>query len=225
VDFDPAFTQDGSRLIFSSRRGGNLEIWTAILDGSGARQVSRDGVDAENATATPDGAWLVYNSGNPERRGIWKVRADGSDAALLVPGSPGLPELSPDGRYVSYVTTRRSGLNVVHVARVEDGEVLPFEILLPGGDSGNGRSRWMPDGRAIAFTWTLGGVSGIFVQEFLPEEDTSSARRPLVKFGPGGLAESFAISPDGKRITVAVLDRSWSLMSAENLPGVTPPSR
>jgi Tol biopolymer transport system component len=225
VDFDPAFTQDGSRLIFSSRRGGNLEIWTAILDGSGARQVSRDGVDAENATATPDGAWLVYNSGNPERRGIWKVRADGSDAALLVPGSPGLPELSPDGRYVSYVTTRRSGLNVVHVARVEDGEVLPFEILLPGGNSGNGRSRWMPDGRAIAFTWTLGGVSGVFVQEFLPGEDTSSTRRPLVRFGPGGLAESFAISPDGKRITVAVLDRSWSLMSAENLPGVTPPSR
>jgi Tol biopolymer transport system component len=225
VDFDPAFTPDGSRLIFTSRRGGNLEIWTANLDGSGTRQVTRDGVDAENATATPDGAWLVYNSGNPEGRGLWKVRADGTDATLLVPGSPALPEVSPDGRYVSYVTTPRSGLNVVRVARVENGEVLPFEILLPGGDLNNGRSRWMPDGRAIAFNWTLGSVSGIFVQDFLPGEDTSSTRRPLVRFGPGQLAESFAISPDGKRITVGVLDRTWSLMSAENLPGVTPPSR
>jgi Tol biopolymer transport system component len=224
LDFDPAFSPDG-RIIFTSRRGGNIEIWTGNLDGSGVRQVTRDGIDAENATATPDGEWIVYNSGNPERRGLWKIRSDGSDAKRLVSGSTALPEISPDGRYISYMMTRNSGLNVILVARLEDGEVLPFEIRLPGASFGNGRSRWMPDGRAIAFTWTIGSVSGIFVQDFVPGEDTSSTRRPLVQLGPGELAESFAVSPDGKRITVAVLDRSWSLMLAENLPGVTPPSR
>jgi Tol biopolymer transport system component len=225
LDFDPAFTPDGTGIIFTSRRGGNIEIWTANMDGSGARQVTRDGVDAENATATPDGEWIVYISGNPERRGLWKVRPDGSDATHLVSGSAGLPEVSPDGRYVSYMKTRRAGLSVAHVARVEDGEVLPFEILLPGAELGNGRTRWMPDGRAIAFSWAVGSVSGIYVQDFVPGEETSSTRRPLIEFGPGRWAESFAISPDGKRITVAVLERSWSLMLAENVPGVMPPTR
>jgi Tol biopolymer transport system component len=224
LDFDPGFTPDG-RILFTSRRGGNIEIWSGNLDGSGMRQVSYDGVDAENATATPDGEWIVYVSGNPERRGLWKVRPDGSDAILLVPSSSALPEVSPDGQYVSYMMTTSSGLNTIQVARLEDGEVLPFRIRLPGASWGNGRSRWMPDGRAIAFTWTIGSVSGIFVQDFVPGEDTSSTRRPLVLLGPGEMAESFAISPDGKRIAVAVLDRSWSLMLAENLPGVAPPSR
>jgi hypothetical protein len=114
---------------------------------------------------------------------------------------------------------------VVHVARVEDGEVLPFEILIPGSGFFNGRTRWMPDGRAIAFTWTTASGSGIYTQDFVPGEDTTSTRRPLIEFAPGGMAESFAISPDGKRFTVSGLVRSWSLTSAENLAGVTPPSR
>jgi Tol biopolymer transport system component len=224
LEFDPAFTPDG-RIIFTSRRSGTIEIWTGNLDGSGVRQVSHDGVDAENGTATPDGEWIVYNSGNPERRGLWKVRPDGSDAAQLVPGSSALPQVSPDGRYVSYLRTRRSGLNAIQVARLADGEILPFEIRLPGTAWGNGRSRWMPDGRAIAFTWAIGPVSGIFVQDFVPGEDTSSTRRPLLQLGPSQMAESFDVSPDGRRVAVAVLDRSWRLMLAEDLPGIMPPSR
>jgi Tol biopolymer transport system component len=203
VDHDPGFTPDSSKIIFSSRRGGNFEIWMTNLDGSGVRQVTRD----------------------PEHTGIWKVRADGSDATLLVPGSCVLPEVSPDGQYVSYVKTRQSGLNVIRVARVEDGERLPIEIPLPGSDLGNGRSRWMPDGRAIAFTWTVGTNSGIFTQEFVPDADTSGTRRPLIEFGVELLAESFAIFPDERRITVATMSRSRSLMGADNLSGVTPPSR
>ena len=68
-DWDPAFTPDGKKIVWSSGRSGNLEIWIANADGSGAKQISQDGVDAENPTATPDGQWIVYSSFNPQEAG------------------------------------------------------------------------------------------------------------------------------------------------------------
>jgi eukaryotic-like serine/threonine-protein kinase len=126
-DWDPAFAPDG-RLLWSSNRSGTFEIWTAESDGSAARQLTHDGVDAENPAASPDGQWIVYGSTRPGEGGIWRARADGSDASLLVRGLNGIPEVSPDGRYVLYLgfsaNLQRSG---VQVARFSDGEPVHFE--------------------------------------------------------------------------------------------------
>ena len=99
-DWDPAFTPDGKKVVWSSGRSGNLEIWIANADGSGARQISHDGVDAENPTATADGQWIVYASFNPAKTGIWKVRQDGTQATRIVNARTSVPEVSPDGQYV-----------------------------------------------------------------------------------------------------------------------------
>ena len=119
-DWDPAFTPDGKKIVWSSGRSGNLEIWIANADGSDAKQISHDGVDAENPTGTPDG-WIVYCSFNPDRPGIWKVRPDGTQATQFVKARMSLPEVSPDGRYVSYLSDGRTPRAAVRVARVSDG--------------------------------------------------------------------------------------------------------
>ncbi len=224
-DWDPAFTADGRHLIWTSRRSGNFEIWMANQDGSGARQVTRDGVDAENATATRDGRWLIYNSGNPAHPGLWRIRPDGTDATRLVPGTVAWPEVSPDGRFASYCTTPASGVRVIRVARVEDGTVLPFEITLEGTQGSNGRSRWMPDSRAIAFNWSTSERGGIYAQDFAENGDTSATRRPLAEFDLDVLPESFGISPDGARLTVAVVSGSIAIVSARDIPNLDPPGR
>jgi Tol biopolymer transport system component len=101
-DWDPAFTPDGRGVLWSSNRGGHFEIWTANVDGSGARLVSHDGADAENPTASPDGRWVIYNSYNPAKAGIWKVHPDGTGQTRLVAGNTLYPEVSPDGRFIVY---------------------------------------------------------------------------------------------------------------------------
>jgi WD40 repeat protein len=102
-DWDPAFTPDG-KLVWTSHRSGNFEIWIADSDGSGARQLSHDGMDAENATATRDG-WIIYNSGS-KQPGLWKVRVDGGEARLIVPGVTNWPEASPNGQYITATGVR-----------------------------------------------------------------------------------------------------------------------
>jgi dipeptidyl aminopeptidase/acylaminoacyl peptidase len=227
-DIDPALSPDGRTLIFASNRGGHHEIWTAARDGSNPRQVTSDGFDAQNATMTADG-WLVYASAHPEKAGIWKIRANGTEATCLAAGTYLLPEVSPDGRSALYLANPGSRQPVIRVLRIADGTALPFEIRVPVRRSTRealGRARWMPDGRAIAFVGQdENGVNGVFVQDFAPGQDTTKTLRPLGGFDPEAAAESFGIAPDGTRLVVAGAEQILSIALAEGLPGIDPPLR
>jgi eukaryotic-like serine/threonine-protein kinase len=223
-DWDPAFTPDGKKIVWSSGRSGNLEIWIANADGSGAKQISNDGADAENPTATPDGQWIVYNSFNLKKSGIWKVRADGTQATQLVKARTALPEVSPDGQYAAYLAESRTNRANIRVVRLSDGKDMGINIPMRGTRRTAailGRTRWMPDGKALAFlAQDEHGVNGVFLQDFIPNTDTSATRRPLGGFDRETATESFGIAPDGKTITVAQWEQLFSLFSIEGVPGV-----
>ncbi len=229
LNWDPGFTRDGEHIIWSSNRSGNYEIWMADLDGSAARQVTRDEGNAENPTATPDGQWIVYSSGNPEKAGLWKIRPDGTDATRLFEGRATIPEVSPDGRHAVFRSFTGKYPARLLVARLEDGELEPFEVLVEAHRRTTislGRARWMPDGRALAFVGQdESGAIGIYAQDFVPGQDTHATRRPLAGFDPDVAAESFGIAPDGSRLVVAGWVQLFSLMEAEGLAGLLAPPR
>ncbi|HEV8632071.1 MAG TPA: hypothetical protein VGV61_17280, partial [Thermoanaerobaculia bacterium] len=234
-DWDPAFTPDGAHLLWSSNRSGHFEVWVAEADGRAARQLSHDGNDAENPTAAP-GGWVLYSSGTPGKRGIWRLRLDGSGARLLVPGVTVHPEVSPDGRYVLYhapVEEREE----IRVARADDGAPVPFTIAIPFRNLpvsfglsalpvAVGRARWRPDGQAILFVGLMAdGRFAVFEQPFVPGTDTSAARR-LVALSEGELiTESLGVAPDGKRLLVSFIERAPNLVVAEGVPDLPAPAR
>src|SRR5258708_6375598 len=92
-------------------------------------------------------------------------------------GWVGSCSISNDIRLLQYVPYGvRDGYRFVRIA---DGSTVPFELHC------DGRLRWIPDGRAIAFTdRDENGLGGVFVQEFIPGEDTSKTRRKLAVFFP-----------------------------------------
>ena len=226
-DWDPGFTPDGQHILFSSDRGGNLEIWMMDADGTSARQVSHDGVDAENPTMTRDGKWIVYTSGGPDTLGIWKVHPDGTGAEQIVQGSWTNPEVSPDGRYVLFVTSSiGSGLmSQVQVAEVASGKVVDFKITIPRGPLAPnvtyGRGRWMNGSRTIAYVGLDdAGRTGILTQEFAPGQDTTATRKKLAGFFPDETTESFGISPDDQHVALAVVHETRNVMLADHLSGI-----
>jgi Tol biopolymer transport system component len=228
-DWDPGFTPDG-KMLWSSNRSGHFEVWESDADGTSAFQLSKDGVDAENPMATPDGQWILYASANPASRGIVKMRADGSQRSVLVPGNMILPDISPDGRYVAFVD-EHLGIDqpILRIVRVADGGSTGFASPLPQSVPNSidvGRCRWFPDGRSIAFIGRgPDGITGVLVQRFVPETDTGVSRHWLLPPDPEFAAESLAISRDGSRLTVAYVDQLFNLMVAENVPGVNRPRR
>jgi serine/threonine protein kinase/Tol biopolymer transport system component len=222
-DWDPAFTRDG-RLLWSSNRSGHFEVWLAEADGAGARQLTHDGVDAENPVATPDGRWVLYASGNPAARGLFRIGLDGSGATRLVSGNLVLPEVSPDGRFVAFVADLGSERALVRVLRMPDGGATRFEVPLPawtaGGTIDQGRCRWTPDGRALAYVGRAEhGACAVLLQEFAAE-GPRGRRRLLADLGPDLDAESLAFSPDGTQLIVSFREQLNDLMLAESVPGV-----
>jgi Tol biopolymer transport system component len=225
-DSDPAFTPDG-RLLWSSNRGGHFEVWLAEADGAGARQVTRDGVDAENPVATPDGRSLLYASGNPAARGLFKVDLDGRGASRVVSGNLMLPEGSPDGRFVAFVSDQGSERAALRVVRLADGGATGFVLPLPawsaGGTIDHGRCRWTPDGRALAYIDRAEhGACSVFIQDFA-EAGPRGPRRLLADMGPDLDAESLAFSPDGSQLIVSFREQLDDLMLADGVPGLRRP--
>lgn len=222
-EFDPAFTPDGKHLLWSSRRTGNYEIWMAEPDGTAARQLTRDGVDAENATASPDGKWIVYTSYDETKRGLWKIGIDGSGATRIVADHIELPELSPDGRYVSYHPVNGDAVRVVRLA---DG--ARFDPIKVSGafftSTASGRSRWTTDGKSIAFTDTdSSGLLGVYVQDFIPGVDTTATRRVIAQGDLYTAIESFGFSPDGKKIALSYSEQTGTILASQPIPALTQP--
>ncbi len=231
-DWDPAFSPDGRHLVWSSDRGGHLEIWMGEIDLDGQPslsktvQVSSDGVDAQNPTMTKEGV-VVYTTGNPESPGVWKVRSDGTEAQVLVPGEQRFfPEVSPDGRYALYLEYGRPQLrSMIRVVEIGTGRLVDFGIPVDftldesNADITRGRARWTRDGRIMFVGQDENGV-GIFDQAFEAGRDTTNTRRLVVPSAPGRLTESFALSPDGTKITVSFGNYTRTVMLAESVPGI-----
>lgn len=82
-----------------------------------------------------------------------------------------------------------------------------------------GPCRWMPDGKALAYIdANESNQMGVYVQDFVPNKDTYSTRRPVAGFNPSKFTETFGISPDGAFITIGEMEVLSNLILAENVP-------
>ena len=218
VDWDPY--PSGDALFWSSNRGGHFEVWTSALDGANPRQVTKDGVDAENPSLPASGESIIYDSTNPKTDGLWRIGRDGSGAAMIVAGETIHPHVSADGQYAAYQAPKGGGAWGIDVVRIADGEVFPLATGVTGVTTL--RARWMAGTHTVAFRAPgPNGEIAIFAQDFRAGEDTTATRRQLAIGDGSATPETFAISADGKRAIVAVVEEASGLMMAEGVAGVT----
>ena len=111
------------------------------------------------------------------------------------------PQLSPDGRFVTYVVTTVSlekNSRASHIWLVPVAGGAPMPLLRPEGSDSS--PRWSPDGKRLAFLSTRGGASQVWVADIDASGAAGDARR-ITSLATE--ASSFAWSPDGKSIAFA----------------------
>ena len=90
------------RVVYISNVSGATEVWIMNGDGSGAKQLTNDGISKYTPATTSDGRYIVFVS---EKGGahLWRMNLDGSQPQQLTTGTgEGNPRTSPDGNWVVF---------------------------------------------------------------------------------------------------------------------------
>ncbi|MCD6288030.1 MAG: PD40 domain-containing protein [Candidatus Hydrogenedentes bacterium] len=109
----PDWSPDGRHILYSMFRRGAFgepreELWLRDLDAETDTEVTRTGVQNVNASISPDGKNLVFESTLRDNADIWLLALDEYRLTRLTehPGYDGEPCWSPDGKRIAFVSTK-----------------------------------------------------------------------------------------------------------------------
>ncbi|HUI42798.1 MAG TPA: hypothetical protein VL523_12600 [Terriglobia bacterium] len=169
---EATISEDSKKIVFTSSRGGDLDIYTMNLDGSGVRQLTHElGYDGGPAFS-PDGKWIVYRAHHPKaadekarykallandlvsplEMDLYEMHADGSRKRQItqLAGASFAPAFYPDGAHIifssNFQAPTTSEFELYAVDR--DGSARE-QITFTGGF--NAFPMFSPDGRKLAF--------------------------------------------------------------------------
>jgi Tol biopolymer transport system component/DNA-binding winged helix-turn-helix (wHTH) protein len=180
------FSAGASKMVFSSNRGGSLEIWAANGDGSNMRQLTGGGNNTQPAIS-PDGNWVVYRSVRNDAGLLWRVSSAGGEASPFTEKPATWARFSPDGKLIA-CGYRIDGTIKLTILNAENGQPVKFFDLPPTANLNNG-FRWTPDGKAVTYRdWN----NGIWRQDLSGGTSNRIAGLPEEKL------YSYDWSPDGK---------------------------
>lgn len=167
-DWDPNWSPDGTRVLFSSLRDFNLELYLADADDQRTRLTSNPARDWFPAWS-PDGARIAFASDRAGNEDIYVMAADGSNLRQLTshPEDDIRPCWSLDGALLLFVSERDtpliSGQMDLFVVPADGGEA---EVRPLGADEVfEGCAVWSADGRERALMSNREGRWSLYVQD------------------------------------------------------------
>jgi serine/threonine-protein kinase len=196
----PQFTPDGKRVWYNSARAGAQSIFWKLADGSGPEELLITSTNPRPGSMTPDGRTLLFGDNGPKTASdIWVLPLEGErkpHVFLQTPFGETTPRLSPDGRWVAYLSSE-SGKNEVYV-RPFPGPGGKWQISAEGGQG----IAWSPKGNELFYR---AGAKMMVVD--IRTQPTFSAGKPRLLFETpqaafqafGAVGADYSVSADGQR--------------------------
>lgn len=162
-DRHPAWSPDGSKLVFSSRRDeGNFDIYLLEVDTLAVTRLTSDGNNTRPAWS-PDGGRIAFSSDRYGGKDIMIMNTDGSGQLQLTVGDSDddQPAWSPDGLYIAYAAGETNERDI-YVIRASDGAAFATLTSDAGDDF---LPAWLNDSTRsrLAFTSTREGSQDIYM--------------------------------------------------------------
>ncbi|MDY7096735.1 MAG: amidohydrolase family protein [Pseudomonadota bacterium] len=182
----PRFSPDGTRIAFTSDRGGGNNIWLMNADGSDKRQLTKESFRLLNQpTWSPDGRFIAakkhFTTGRSLGTGeIWMYHVSGGGGVQVVKRRNealqkelGEPVFAPDGSAI-YYTRNTTGGNTFIYAQDSNSGIFAIErhdldtgevTTAVDGYGGAVRPAPSPDGREIAFVRRDKDTSQLWIKD------------------------------------------------------------
>jgi eukaryotic-like serine/threonine-protein kinase len=205
ADSDPVWTPDSRQIVFSSTRGGVANLFVQAADGTGVVERLTTSERPQYATSiTPDGKALAgyeVSSAGPDLQVFHLDRpGNGSqrpvEALLKTSFVEVLPELSADGRYITYFSNEsgRFEIFVRPFPKVDDGK---WQISTAGGGT---RPVFARTGRELFYLDDQNALTAVPVDTKGPTFSSGNPTKLLesIYFAVPG-PRPFDVSADGQR--------------------------
>lgn len=145
---NPAWSVDGSHIIYASMRSGTRTLWRVAVDGGEPEPVTSGVGEDSEPVISRDGQRMLYTN----TRSIWRLMSrdteSGRHETLYESRYPiRLPDASPDGEAVAFFSDRVRGTHLFVVRH--DGTEL--RQLTFGAGKKNTLPYWSADGRSIYY--------------------------------------------------------------------------
>jgi serine/threonine protein kinase/Tol biopolymer transport system component len=83
TETNPEASPDGQQVVFMSQRDGNWEVYSANIDGSNLRRLTRDPSNDGLPAWSPDGRYIAFVTNRDGSWVVWVMRPDGSQQRRL----------------------------------------------------------------------------------------------------------------------------------------------
>jgi Tol biopolymer transport system component len=211
-DIQGVWAPDSGRIIFSSNRSGQLDLYEKAVTGTEPEKpVLADSVNKYSRSWSSDGRFLLYQTGSAlsQTRGdLYALPLFGDRKALPVVRSSfvdGWGRISTDGRWVAYESDE-SGRIEVYVTSFPEGR---RRVLVSRG--GGRFPKWRRDDRELYYLGADNRLMAATVDGRGAEFDVGEAqalfetRARSDRYLGFGVGASFDVFPDGQRFLVNVM--------------------
>jgi TolB protein len=158
----PAWSPDGSKIMFMSSMFGNPELFVAEADGTRPRRVTHStGADTSAAYNPKTGQQVAFVSDRDGLPQLYTMDVDGGDVSKIPLPDMGYvidPAWSPNGQLLAFSWRRPSGNYDLYVMDIASHALV--ELTRDAGR--NERPSWAPDGRHLVFESTRTGTRQIW---------------------------------------------------------------
>ena len=161
TDRNPAWSPDGSLIVFDSSRDGSVDLYTQLVGGDAlVRLTDNDATDIDPSWSATTNQ-IAFASDRAGTRDIWTMDPNGEGLIQLTgdEGEDDDPAWSPDGTKIAFTSDREGGTSYVYVMNA-DGSGAE---RLSAGASAEHDPAWSPDGAYVAFARSDGNSDIVIV--------------------------------------------------------------
>jgi Tol biopolymer transport system component len=198
--FVTASIRQNGKIVFTTTRDGNTEIYTMNADGgSQVRLTTNPAFDGDPAWS-PDGTRIVFTSTRDGNEEIYSMNADGSNQTRLTNNLAldRTPVWSPDGAEIAFASNRDSGNFDIFVMNADGSSQINISL---GVQTDFQDPDWSPDGTKIACSQSIlvNGVRGPYGVLVMSADGSNQTRLS----SPGNVDITPRWSPDGSKLAFA----------------------